>query len=150
MSSLPSYQTELIAKTRNLLRGARNVTLSTVQRATLINPDVKGPSWVSRTSFPAPKDETNGPQSLLERAIEALGDGVGQYTRPSVEDVDARWTGHRPGVGEDEAEPSASEQQKYRDLMMDSKSPLTIVFPWWWLYVCPFPSPSPTARLHEL
>ena len=128
MSSLPSYQTDLITKTRNLLQGARNVPLSTVQRATLIDPDVKGPSWVSRTSFPAPKDETNGPRSLLERAIEALGNGAGHYTMPSIEDVAARWTGHRPGVGEEEAEPSASEQQKYRDLMMDSKSSLTIMY----------------------
>ena len=93
-----------------------------------MDPEVKGPSWVSRTSFPAPKDDTNGPQSLLERAIEVLGDGKGQYTRPSVEDVDARWTGHRPGVGEDEAEPSASEQQKYRGLMKDVRSPLTIMY----------------------
>lgn len=128
MSSLPSYQTDLITKTRKLLGGARNVTLSTVQRATLIDPDVKGPCWVSRTSFPAPKDKMNGPQSLLERAIEALGDGTAQHTRPSIEDVDVRWTGHRLGVGEEEAEPSASEQQKYWGLMKDIKSPLTIMY----------------------
>ena len=128
MSSLPSYQTDLITKTRKLLEGARNVPLSTVQRATLIEPQVKGPSWVSRTSFPAPKDDTKGSQSLLERAIEALGDGNAQYTRPSIQAVDVRWTGHRPGVGEEEAEPSALEQEKYRDLMKDVKSPLTIMY----------------------
>ena len=128
MSSLPSYQSDLITKTRKLLGGARNVPLSTVQRATLIDPDVKGPSWVSRTSFPAPKDEANGLQNLLERAIEALGEGMCHYTRPSIEAVDARWTGHRLGVGEEEAEPPASEQQKYRGLMKETKSPLTIMY----------------------
>lgn len=128
MSSLPSYQSDLITKTRKLLGGARKVPLSTVQRATLIDPDVKGPSWVSRTSFPAPNDAVNGLQDLLERAIEALGEGTCHYTRPSIEAVDARWTGYRFEVGEEEAEPLVSEQQKYRGLMMDTKNPLTIMY----------------------
>jgi len=41
--------------------------------------------------------------------------------------VVVRWTGHRPGVGEEEAEPAASEQEKYRGLAKDLKSPLTIM-----------------------
>jgi len=128
MSFLPDYQNDLIARTRRLLQGARSVPLSNIQQASLIDPDVKGPSWVSRTSFPAPKDDLNGPQSLLESAIEALGNGKGQYTSPSTEAVDARWTGHRPGAGEEEAEPAASEQEKYRGLVKDLKSPLTIMY----------------------
>lgn len=128
MGSLPSYQSDLITKTRKLLEGARNVPLSTIQRATLIDPDVKGPSWVSRTSFPAPKKEANGLQDLLERAIEALSERTCHYTRPSIEDVDARWTGYRLGVGKEAAEPPASEQQKYQGLMKDTKSPLTVMY----------------------
>lgn len=128
MSSLPSYQTDMISRTQELLKGARSVTLSRVQRATLVEPDIKGPSWVSRTSFSAPKDETNGPLSLLEQAIEALGDGKDQYARPSIESIDARWTGHRTGVGEEEPESPASEQQKYWDMMKDTKSSLTIMY----------------------
>lgn len=128
MASLSSYQSDLIIKTRKLLEVARNVPLSTIQRATLIDPDVKGPFWVSRTSFPAPKDEADGLQNLLERAIEALSERTCHYTRPSIEDVDARWTGHLLGVGEEAAEPPGSEQQKYRGLMKDTKSPLTIMY----------------------
>jgi len=124
MTSLSDYQKDLIARTRKLLQGACNVSLSKTQQASLIDPDVKGPSWVSRTSFPAPRDESNGPRSLLESAIEALGNGKGQYTSPSTEAVVVRWTGHRPGVGEEEAEPAASEQEKYRGLAKDLKSPL--------------------------
>lgn len=123
-----NYQNDLIARTRKLLQGARNVPLSNIQQASLIDPDVKGPSWVSRTSFPAPRDESNGPRSLLESAIEALGNGKGQYTSPSTEAVDVRWTGHRPGVEEEEAEPAVSKQEKYRGLAEDSSSPLTIMF----------------------
>ena len=59
--------------------------------------------------LPAPEDDTYGPLGLFERAIDALGDGKSHHTRPSIEDVDARWTGHRPGVGESEPEPSVSE-----------------------------------------
>jgi len=128
MSSLPDYQNDLIARTRKLLQGARNVSLSNIQKASLIDPVDKGPSWVSRTIFPAPKDELNGLQSLLESAIEALCNGKGQYTGPSTEAVDARWTGQRPGVGEEKAEPAASEQEKYRGLVKDLKSPLTIMY----------------------
>ncbi|KAL8697706.1 MAG: hypothetical protein Q9201_006979 [Fulgogasparrea decipioides] len=121
MSSLPSYQSDLVARTRKLLEAARSVPLSAVQQTTLIDPDVKGPSWVSRTSFPAPKDESTGPQSLLGRAIEALGGGRGQCTMPPVETVDARWTGHRPGVEEEEPEPAISEHEKYRALIKNLK-----------------------------
>ncbi|KAL8727980.1 MAG: hypothetical protein Q9181_005508 [Wetmoreana brouardii] len=128
MSSLPSYQSDLVARIRKLLEGARSLTLSAVQQTTLIDPDVKGRSWVSRTSFPAPRDESAGPQSLLNSAIETLGDGRGQYTMPPVEAVDARWTGHRPGVKEEEPEPAISEQEKYRGLMKDLKRPLTIMY----------------------
>ena len=120
MSSLPSHQAELINRIRKLLKGARSVTMLTVERATLVEPDIKGPSWVSRTCFSAPKDEINGPLNLLEQAIEALGDGLVQYTRPSIENVYVRWTGHRPGLGEDEPEPPTSEQQKYWGMMKDT------------------------------
>ena len=84
MSSLPDYQNDLIARTRKLLQGARYVSLSKIQQTSLIDPDVKGPSWASRTSFPAPKDESNGLRSLLDNAIETLGDGKGLYTSPQL------------------------------------------------------------------
>ena len=87
-----------------------------------------GRPGVSCVSFQAPNDELNGPRSLLERAIAALGSGKDQYTRPSIEAVDARWTGYRAGVQEETAEPAASEQEKYRKLMADTKRPLTIMF----------------------
>lgn len=58
----------------------------------------------------------------------ALGNGKGKYTSPSAETVNVRWTGHRPGVGEEEPEPAASEQEKYRGLVKDTKSPLTIMY----------------------
>ena len=102
--------------------------LSTVQRATLVDTDVRGHSWVSRTSFPAPEDVGNGLQNLLEWAIEVLGGRRCHYARPSIEAVDARWTGYSLGVGEEEAESLASEQHKYRRLMKDSKSRLTIMY----------------------
>lgn len=92
--------------------------------------------------------ETDGPQSVLERAIKALGGGTDQYTRPSIEDVDARWTGHRVGVGEEEAEPSASEQQEYRGLMKDINSPLTIMDFHGGGFTFVLTSPPPAARLH--
>ena len=149
MRSLPSYQTDMITKTRKLMKGAHSVTLSAVQRVTLVDPEVKGASWVSLTSFPAPRDETSGPLSLLERAVEALGDGMGQYTRPSVENVDARWTGYRLGVGEEKPEPSAFRAARISGYDEECQvSSHHHVFPWWWLYVCPSPSHPPTTQLH--
>ena len=128
MSSLPSYQTDIISKTRKILGGARNVALSTVQEMSLVDPGVKGPSWVSRISFAAPEDEARGPLELLKRAIDVLGNGKGKYTCPTIEDVEARWTGYRPGLGDDEAGPSISEHEAYQGLMKGVRSPLIIMF----------------------
>ena len=89
---------------------------------------LKGRPGVSRVSFQAPNDELDGRRSLLERGIAALGSGKDQYTKPSIEAVDARWTGYRPGLQEEAAEPAASEQGRYRKLMADTKRPLTIIF----------------------
>ena len=44
MSSFGDYQSNLIYQTRKLLEGASNVTLSSAQKSTLDDPDVKGPS----------------------------------------------------------------------------------------------------------
>ena len=128
MSSVADYQSNLINHTRRRLEGASNVTLSSAQKAILDDPDVKGPSWVSRVSFQAPNDELDGPRSLLESVSAALGSGKDHYPKPAIEAVDARWTGYRPGVEEEAAEPAASEQEKYRKLMADMKRPLTIMF----------------------
>lgn len=128
MSSIPTYQSDLVAKTRKLLQGARNVPLSAIQRTTLTDPVVKGATWVSRDTFPAPEDGHDDLRGLLEHCIRALDEGDCHYTRPSIEDVDVRWTGYRPNVDEEEVEPPMSEQAKYGHLMEDTESPLTIMY----------------------
>ena len=69
-------------------------------------------------------------KDALYRAIEALGDGTHSQT---IEDVDilpvsGEWVGHRVGVGKNAPEPDMSETDKYRGLMSDTRSKITILF----------------------
>lgn len=101
-------------------------TISQQQNATLKQPTVKGPSWVSKCTVSPPKEDRV--RTLLLRVIDKLGDGNGPDAQPQSEAIDLQWTGYRKGVGRDTPEPFISEKEKYARLMEDVSSPLVILF----------------------
>lgn len=85
-----------------------------------------GPCWVSRVTFPAPHE--NSLCELVRGAIEELGEGGEEYTMPALEPVHAQWTGFRANVSAKEPEPSISETDKYKCMMKEVTSPVTILY----------------------
>jgi acetyl esterase/lipase len=85
------------------------------QAQTLNDPGAKGKLWTAKVTIAAPLDESIRDATFT--AIADLGDGTETYQKPSLSDIDAEWTGFRPGAGAEEPLPNISEQEKYQKLM---------------------------------
>lgn len=96
------------------------------QRGSQRVPPVKDPIWISKASFPAPKDDDLR-QALFE-VVEQLGDGTQEYTKPEyAEAVEGEWIGFRRK--EPPAEHAAGDQkQNYEGLMRDVSNDKTIIY----------------------
>lgn len=91
-----------------------------------IDRPARGQIWASRTVIPQPP-EADVLQIVLD-AIRQLGSGIEEIKDPSLANVKVQWSGFRPGAGEKEPEPRISESAKYRSLLKDSTSDVTIVY----------------------
>ena len=127
--SLTKEQASVIAQTQNAFRGPSKISLSTLQQLTTTSePEVRGASWVSRTTFPASPPGEDTIESLINDAICELSKEGEQAEFLGTRDVQVRWTGFRSGVRDEESEPDVKEVDKYEGLMQDVKSPLTLMF----------------------
>ncbi|KAF7922668.1 hypothetical protein EAE99_007245 [Botrytis elliptica] len=101
--------------------------LSFQQAVTTADRPAKGSVWASRTVLPAPEDD-----STITAITDAIYDldntGSREYFETTLADVKVQWSGFRSGVGEKEDEPDISEEDKYKGLMKDTKSRITILY----------------------
>ena len=67
-------------------------------------------------------------RDAVVRAIEGLKEGGETYTLPEIKAVEAEWTGYRAGVDADAPELNISEGEKYKHLMKEVKSDVTILY----------------------
>ncbi|THX10353.1 hypothetical protein D6D13_05566 [Aureobasidium pullulans] len=125
-SSKWDLRTEMtVAFLRSLMNGGPSPVGQT-QAHTLNDPGAKGKVWTAKVTIPAPEDESI--RDATFNAIADLGDGSETYIKPGLSDIDAEWTGFRPGAGSDEPLPNISEQEKYQNLMKEpSKSSKTTI-----------------------
>ncbi|MCJ1264974.1 hypothetical protein MMC22_004849 [Lobaria immixta] len=101
-------------------------SLSVWQRISIKERPVVGPIWVSRVSFPPAEDAL---RDQLMTAIRSISrDGGQTITPPSVDQVQAEWTGYRKGVGPAAPEPSLPESTKFENLMKDVTSHVTMLY----------------------
>lgn len=113
-------------------------SLSVWQRISIKERPVVGPIWVSRVSFPPAEDAL---RDQLMTAIRSISrDGGQTVTPPSVDQVQAEWTGYRKGVGPAAPEPSLPESTKFENLMKDVTSHVTMLYVhgggyWYTLYL---------------
>lgn len=120
-------KTELIVKVvRSIIDNPHPRPLHVQQRASLRDPGVKGPLWVSKVT--APKPEEDDVRQLLFKVIEEMKEGDETYTPPELLPVEAEWTGYRAGVAKDARLPNISEQEKYAKLMAEVTSDVTILY----------------------
>lgn len=106
-----------------------NPSMRSFQRLLARDVPARGPVWISRDVFTAPKEDDI--RTLLYDSIRSLGQPGQVY--PPIEqtpsaDVRLEWLGPRPGVGPKEPEPAMSEPDKFKRLTSDVRSPLTVLY----------------------
>lgn len=101
-------------------------SLSVWQRITMKDRPVVGPIWVSRVSFPPAEDALRNQLMTAIRNISC--DGWKMITPPSLDQVQAEWTGYRRGVGPTSPEPSLPESTKFHNLMKNVTSNVTMLY----------------------
>ncbi|PYH45435.1 putative lipase/esterase [Aspergillus saccharolyticus JOP 1030-1] len=117
-------RTELtVAVIRSLLSFSSSI--SQQQKASMRDPGIKGPMWVSKVTFPPPEIDV---QHAVVNAIEALKTGEETYNLPGVAPVEAEWTGYRSGVDKNAPQPDISEEVKYEALKQESKEDMVILY----------------------
>jgi hypothetical protein len=97
---------------------------------------VWGGTWISKYTVPRPENEfvakggVCGVREAMEKAIRELGDGSEIYVSPEVMDVEAEWTGYRPGVSIVAWQPNISEVEKYDNMIKEVQetSPVILYF----------------------
>ena len=122
-------RTELtIAFLRSFMGGSKITPILRQQRFTLKDSGIKGDTWVSKVTLPAPS-EADDILRLVISAIDALKQyGGEQYTIPSLAPVEAEWTGYRSNVSASRPRPDLSEAQHYEKLMAETTSDVTILY----------------------
>jgi acetyl esterase/lipase len=111
---------------RDVLCNSPPSTISMQQRSTIQDPGVKGRMWVSRATIPAPPE--GAIRDVLTQAIRALGTGDEEYLTPALAPVTAEWTGYRASVPHNAPEPSISEADKYKCLMEETTTDVTLLY----------------------
>ncbi|KAJ9649646.1 hypothetical protein H2199_000424 [Coniosporium tulheliwenetii] len=119
-------RTELTIKIIREMLNGQPWSISKQQKGTLKDPGVKGRMWISRVTMPAPPEDDL--RQALFKAIDDMKEGDETYTRPTLEPVEAEWTGYRANVAKDAPEPSISEEEKYQNLMKEVTSDVTILY----------------------
>lgn len=105
------------------LRRSSNLPLSFLQRQSRHDPGLEGSAWVSRASFPAPK-ETSIREALFD-VINALSDdNLSNLERPDISPVEIEWIGSRRS----DDTSIDSEKHKYETMMRDIQTPTTILY----------------------
>lgn len=117
--------------TINMLRemigpGSPPSSIGKVQRLTLKDPGVKGKVWSSKVKLPIAEDDV---RQLVFKAIDDMGTGEEQWTKPESQSLEAEWNGYRAGAKDDELEPAGmSEQEKYDAMMKETTSKTTVLY----------------------
>ncbi len=101
-------------------------SISKRQESSAVDPEAKGPVWVSRVTLPPP-EEDDVRQALFE-TIDWLTTESEIYTKPASVPVEGEWVGHRRNVGAQAPEPTITEREKYDGLMGDISSNVTMLY----------------------
>ncbi|KAI9844966.1 MAG: hypothetical protein M1838_001950 [Thelocarpon superellum] len=121
--------TELVTRfLRSLLNTRHPQPLTKTQAISIRDPGIQGRIWVSKVTLPKP--EKSNLVETFYAAFDLLRDGTNQTTgRPEMVDgaVEAEWNGFRSGVSRIATQPRISEEEKYKMMMAEVKSDVTIL-----------------------
>ncbi|KAH7151745.1 alpha/beta hydrolase fold-domain-containing protein [Dactylonectria estremocensis] len=117
----------LVAVVRALLVPSRPRSITDVQKfSTRDDSGPRGTIWVSRYASPVPPE--TGVRDALIETVERLAAGRTPVPVPDLVDVEAEWTGHRPGAARDSALPAMSERERYHGMMAECSRPTTVLY----------------------
>ncbi|EPS43607.1 hypothetical protein H072_2376 [Dactylellina haptotyla CBS 200.50] len=101
--------------------------LSKAQHVSLKDPGIKGRMWISKVPVPAP----TGPETrqYVIDAIDSLIEGDKfDWLKPELPEASAEWTGYRANVAKDAPQLDISEEEKYKKMMEEVSSPVTVYY----------------------
>lgn len=128
MSRFDEQKKQVKALCRNYL-SVKWLPISQMQQQSSRDPPARGPVWISRTSFAAPKDF--GLRDALCRVCDRLGTPGQSFPLASdlpLKDVGVEFTGWRSGVDDKAPEPGLSEVEKLHALENECESKMTILY----------------------
>jgi acetyl esterase/lipase len=112
---------------REMMGNSSPTPISKLQALTTRDPGVKGKMWVSKVKLDVPEEDDV--RQLMFKAINDMGTGEEQWTKPDQRPLEAEWDGIRAGAQDNEPEPAdMSEKEKYDNLMKETKSKVTILY----------------------
>ncbi|KAF2633853.1 hypothetical protein BU25DRAFT_13972 [Macroventuria anomochaeta] len=102
--------------------------ISKIQRLTTKDPGIKGSVWVSKVKLKVPEEDDV--RQLLFKAIEDMGSGEEQWTKPSSQPLEAEWNGYRAQALDPKApQPTdRDERQEYANMMKEVTSKVTLLY----------------------
>ncbi|KAF2133400.1 acetyl-hydrolase [Dothidotthia symphoricarpi CBS 119687] len=127
-SSKWDLRTELTVKILRDMLSPTSPThsISATQKLTTRDPGVKGKVWVSRVKLAAAEDDA---RQLVFAAIEEMGTGEEQWTKPATAPLEGEWNGYRASARDDAGEPEGmSEQTKYDHMVQETSSKVTVLY----------------------
>lgn len=126
-SSKWDLKTALVVNTLRSIMSESTSSISKQQNFSLRDPGVKGNMWISTVTLPAPEDDI---RQLLFRTIEEMSETKDEtYTKPTLEPVEAEWTGYRKDATSETPVPQGlSEADKYNKMMEEVESDVTILY----------------------
>ncbi|KAH7088388.1 acetyl-hydrolase [Paraphoma chrysanthemicola] len=102
-------------------------TITKIQRLTTKDPPVKGKVWVSKVKLAVPEEDDV--RQMLFKAIDDMGTGDEQWTKPDTRPLEAEWNGYRADARDDEPEPTdLSEKEKYDTMLKETSSKVTLLY----------------------
>lgn len=120
-------KTELIITVvRSLVVKSGPAHVAKAQKMSLKDPGIKGRMWVSKVGVPRPQED-DLLASVLE-AVDSLKDEGAFYTKPSLADITAEWTGYRADASPSSPELKISEEEKYKEMLKEVKEPATVLY----------------------
>lgn len=129
-------RTELtVAVLRSILTPSKPATITGTQRLVNADPGIKGRIWIAKYTAPAPPEPSL--RDVVIRAVEAMRPAALDGTPPpplkdmawaDVVPVEAEWTGYRRAASPSSRLPLLDEVDKYREMMKEVTSPITVLY----------------------
>ncbi|KAI1847615.1 hypothetical protein JX265_000866 [Neoarthrinium moseri] len=115
---------------RNLLGNSSPSPIAKTQALTLKDPGVKGRIWISTVASQVPPEQSirDALLAVIKSMKADLVPGDKECRIPEIVPVEAEWTGYRAAANPNSALPEISEEEKYREMMKECKSAVTVLY----------------------